>query len=116
MPVWDTSGSTSMASTLLFYPWPCPPSPSPFPPVMVYIQGDDWRAKDDVPNGPLFNPLPFPAKANDLGPVQKAASSAHQPKDSIHLPLLVWILFAPSLLGATGTRFGELWASWPTTH
>lgn len=83
---------------------------------MVYISSDDLHAKDDVPNGPFLNPLPFPAEVNDLGPVQRTASSAHQPKDSSYFPLLVWILLAPSLLGATGTRFSELWASWPTTH
>ena len=73
--------------------------------VMFYTStGHNSHAKNDVPNVPLVNPLPFSAKVNDLVPVQRTALSVHQPKDSNHLPLFVWILLAPSLLSATVTR------------
>ena len=72
---------------------------------MAYTStGDDLQAKDDVSNVPLVNALPFPAKVNDLVPVQRTALSGHQAKDSNHLVLFVWILLAPSLLSATVTR------------
>lgn len=46
--------------------------------VMAYTSaGDDLQAKDDVSNVPLVNPLPFPAKVNDLVPVQRTALSGH---------------------------------------
>lgn len=73
--------------------------------IMVYTStDDDSHAKDDVPHFPLVNPLPLPAKVNDWVPVQRTALLVHQPKDSNHLSPFVWILFAPSLLGATVTR------------
>lgn len=108
MPIGNTSESTSMGSTLLFcstmslFAWA---------PATIHVPETVSQMSHF-----LICCLFLPSWMI-WSMAQQRVSSVGCPKDSSHSPLLVWILLAPCLLGATGTRrsasCGLAGAFWP---